>query len=1449
VTSQHPIPKKLADFEIEAQLGTGGMAEVFLAKKRGAEGTYKRLVVKRILETHGSSQRFRTMFAEEAQLATRLNHPNIVQVYDFQDYGADGPLLSMEYVEGPDLKKLGRAARAKGKRLSPYIAAYIVSEVAKGLHYAHERKDEGGNPLDIVHRDVSPQNILLSFDGSVKIADFGIATANLFRQETGVLKGKTAYMSPEQAKTETVDRRSDIYSLGVVFHELLTGRPLHGAVEGKELLEAVRAGSVEPPNLYVRGVPPQLEAIVMKALELERDRRYATAREMSSAITHALFECQKLVDSQVLEAAIAEFVERSSLPLNVAQPLKGQRETHEAASTADSESHEGSASAHARPRVGREVRHVSIVSLRIHGRAEVEAALGKAQTSRLADQLRSILDDIAFKQGTRWTWEDEESYDGQTAVTLGGARAVVGLTANPSRAASDAAWLAVLVHEAISGACDGLAQRFLASVCIVRAVAEGRRDGAGHLVQYTVHSPAEELATLLCLRTQPGHTWAAGGIFRLLRRDFVWNDAPSIELDTLAAPKMPAAMRVYSLERPLTRQEQKELLSLAPRDLVGRDAELADLHAAYHQSVTQLASGGSGQTIARAVVGELGIGKTALVTTFLGELPPDARELHVECSPYRSELPFANAALWLRELSGVQNDDSAEQARQAIAEALGQIPGETKLADIIDRMTELVLGQLIEATDEADAALHRRLLSIGLRHIFARAARQSPVVMMVDGLQWIDLPSLDFLASMARRGDRLPILLLLVTRPEGRVLPSLEGIVRLDLVGLSTDNLQRLIEAHVEASSGVHEACGDLIPRAAGNPFFLLEMVDSLLERGGLELKRAEADDKVTLVRVRAGSGADALPSTLEQLLADRLNELPVQERSLIDWLAVSGCPLSEGDLSALLDVDSQRLHEILSFLGTRGVVDSRLGAVDVRHPLTRDVAYLALSANERTAMHRQLGERLADSVNAKGLGAALVAKHLSSGGDSIRAADYYLEAAAMARLSFQLPLAARYYRSALEVLPSNDVRRLEPYSVLEEICRMQGRWRDRKQYLESLRTSARQLGDPTWLATALIRHAQFEFDTGQFARCIALAKTGEEVASVAHSPMLRIQAQSLSAEARRDLGDMAGALGVSARALEAAARFDIQPRLKAEIFRTQATLLVRVGRVHEAIATHAEAVAVARQTGARRLEARAKSSLSYAVYVLGRYEDAITLALEAIRIDLSIGGRFQIAKTLSNIAQAYAALGELERAEGYFKRAVDAHERYEDQDCKADTLLCRADLLLQSDRSLDCRAVLRKLDALGGIHEGSYDAVHADIVRARLALNAGDNADAVLCAASARRIASAQGYTSFHALATAVEAAACVASNEIDAGVLLARESLRDVERLQGCEYALEVRSYCLEALEKAQSPHAFDAQGRAADHTLKVFESIRDPALRKAFAARAVVKRLLRAPQSSAL
>jgi serine/threonine protein kinase/tetratricopeptide (TPR) repeat protein len=1452
--SPRPTPKRLADFEIVRRLGAGGMAEVFLAKKRGAEGTFKLLVLKRILPAYGSSRRFRTMFAEEAQLATRLNHPNIVQVYDFQDYGDEGQLLSMEFVEGPDLKRLVRTAQGRTQRIPPMVAAYIVAEVAKGLHYAHERKDEAGRALDIVHRDVSPQNILLSIDGAVKIADFGIASANLFREEPGVLKGKTAYMSPEQARAEKVTRRTDIYSLGVVFHELLTGRSLHGAAEGPELLELVRAGVVEPPSTFVRELPGELEEIVMKALAKNPDERYETARDFAGAISRALLVRQQLVDAHVLETVIADVVGREQMaPVEAFggdMPGESQLgseasvglsvlETRGTASTErpDERTGPGGPGASDRDRMNREVRHVAIVTLRLHGLVELVEAVGEAQAGRVVARLKATLGEAAFRRSARWAWDSEEGgptlSSGPVATS---ARAVVGLMANPARAPADAVWLAIDVHEVVRGSTEDLPVRLSASVGIVRGIAMGRRDKAGHLIQHELQESADHLADLLGQQAPPGVSWVAGGLYRLVRRDFVWGDAPTVQITDYERLGLPENMRIYALLRPHTREERLADLHSLPSDLVGRDAELADLHSAYYGVVGSEKS--PPEVAARVVQGEMGIGKTALVSAFLAELPPDARVLPIECTPALSEVPYSTVSEWFRELTGVAADQPLEEATQLVASALGTVQSDPDLGDLVTCLAELCTGHVHTVADDADAARTRQLIALGLRHLVALATQTGPLVTVLDGVQWSDKQSLEPFNEFLRQAEHLPVLVLLTTRPDDRVAPYIEGLVRVELKGLSPENQLRLLQARLGVAHGVAQACGDLLPRAAGNPFFLLEMVDTLLERGQLEI-RDRGNGKQELVQVeRTGQPALPLPSTLEQLIADRLNELPPEEHAIVDWLSVAGGPLAVRDLAALTGpLASERVKR----LSARGLCDERGDSVDVRHPLTRDVAYRTLDRRRRVHMHHDLGLHLLKTPLAKGLTAAVVARHLARGGAKTDAGTAYLEAAHAARNGHQLALARRYYRRSVALLPEGNPGLLEAHEALEAIYRMQGRWRERRQHLRALRALSRVSGKPRWVATALLVTAQFELDSGRLARGLESAQRGEQVAMQAASPQLEVRARALTAEILHDLGDMQGALAAVDRALTTADKNGVPARQRAEVLRLRGTLLRRVGRVHEAMEAQAEAVAVFRQVGARRLEARAKNSLAYALLVLGRFEDGITLALDAIGIDLAVGGRFQIAKTLSTIGECYVALGDYERGLAYMRRSRDAHERYGEQDSRADTLLSLAEILFECGDYAAAATLVGDAGALTAVTGSGYDSVHEKILRAVLARQAGDPAKAVMHAFDARQSAEAQAYVAFHFYAMAIEASARVDKGEHHTGILLATTAMGAIETLQGSEYGLFTRALCCDALRKAGSPQAEEMRARASDHVRRLLSYIRDPVLKGFFLKRRVVRDIL--------
>jgi tetratricopeptide (TPR) repeat protein len=1522
-------PSQLADFEILHRLGAGGMAEVFLAKKRGAEGTFKLLVVKRILPVHGASRRFRSMFVEEAQLATRLNHPNIVQVYEFSDHGEEGLVLSMEYVEGYDLGRVISAARKEGTRIPPLVAAFVVAEAAKGLHYAHERKDERGTPLDIVHRDVSPQNILVSHEGVVKIADFGIASASLFRDEPGVLKGKVGYMSPEQARREKVDRRSDIYSLGVVLYEVLALRSPFGKLDDEALYEAVQEGRFEPPTAFAPDLPPELEAIALRALALHPEERFQTARDMAGAIARVILARQELVDNASVEQTLAHLLGRDlAMPAGDAprQSVDTQPRTMAAVRMPRGQSGPGSDAGapggnEARslgPRPVREVRHVALLSLRIRGIDELAASRGDAEARARFTAIRGILNDIAFKRGAVLMWEPEADFVPSGIVV---ARAIIGLMANPSRAAADAAWLAVDVHEALEGASEDFPVPLEASIGIVRGVAAGERDAQGHLVDQILAPPAGYLAARVGDETPFGQTWVAGGIYRLVRRDFRWGDAPPIDLGQNAGADVPAQMRPYVLERPLTREERLDELSLTPNDLVGRDAERADLSAAFHRSVSAVIpsapppssdreaegpAGGSpvvdltvdrgaitsppprspvlpetskppphdgvgtpkpsiraprmrmrssppprGEVVARAVVGELGIGKTALVNAFISELPPGTSVIQVECSPVKSELPFATVSDLLRFVTGMGLDHSIQDAEPAVVQMLGAFGQTAAGAEVVSRLAELITGKHHAHAEEEAANYRRDRVQVGLRHLLAAVASIQPLVIAIDGLQWADLASLEILRDLLRRSAPLPILLLAVSRPDDRVMPFIEGMVRIELSGLSAEEQVRLVEAHLGVRDGVATVCAELVPRVAGNPFFLLEMVDALLERGTLEIVERPARPGETGTRLelhrneRPGDRSEALPSTLEQLLSDRLRELPSAERDIVDWLAVAGGPLLESDLLSLTRLADD---EAMTRLCARGLCDRKGGLCDFRHPLARDVAYLALDTPTRARMHRVLGEHLATTPLARGISAAIVARHLARGEAPGPAAELYLEAAAAARAVFQAQLSQRYYTRALALLPAGDSRRMTAHEALEAVFRHMGRRRERRAHLSALRRLARESGQARWAALALVRTARLDLEEGYLARGLPVAQRAAEVTRFAKKPALEVEALTILSEILRELGDVQGAIDACERALKATETGGLPPRARAEVLRTKGVLLRYGGRVNEAVEAYAEAIAVFRAVGARRAEARVKNALAFAMFVLERFEDAIAVGMSSISIDLSIGGRFQIAKTLSNIGQAYARLGDRTRGLAYLRRARDAHERYGDQDSRADTLLCTAEVLLEAGDVDAAHTLVGDAGALCAVTGSLYDLAHERFVRALLARQGGDPRGAIALAAEARRLAESQGLVSYHAYATAVEGAARVDVGEVHSGVLLARTALGVVETASS-EYGLEIRSLSLEALRKGAPSSAREAASRAVAHVRTVLGHVRDPRLAALFVRRPMVARIAAEAEASGL
>ncbi|HEY5600331.1 MAG TPA: serine/threonine-protein kinase, partial [Candidatus Manganitrophaceae bacterium] len=303
-------PASYGKYLLIDKIAKGGMAEVFLAKQTGSKGFERLLAIKRILPQFTENAEFVSMFINEAKVAAQLSHPNIVQIYDFGEV-EESFYIGMEYVMGKDLRTLMEKGQKSGAPLPLDQILLIVSRVCSGLEHAHKKKDLHGNSLSLVHRDISPQNILISYDGEVKLVDFGIAKAALQETETrtGILKGKLAYMSPEQAWGKPIDHRSDLFSLGIVLYECVTGKRLFKGDSEINTLERVREAKFDPPRQYNAQVTPQVESVLVKALAKEVQGRYPSAAQMQGDLERALSKSLSEIQSDLAQTLRKLFTE------------------------------------------------------------------------------------------------------------------------------------------------------------------------------------------------------------------------------------------------------------------------------------------------------------------------------------------------------------------------------------------------------------------------------------------------------------------------------------------------------------------------------------------------------------------------------------------------------------------------------------------------------------------------------------------------------------------------------------------------------------------------------------------------------------------------------------------------------------------------------------------------------------------------------------------------------------------------------------------------------------------------------------------------------------------------------------------------------------------------------------------------------------------------------------
>ncbi|MFT3692322.1 MAG: tetratricopeptide repeat protein [Kofleriaceae bacterium] len=1281
--------EQFGKYQLIRKIGTGGMAEVYLARTSVAQGLNKTLVIKKIHTAYARSRQFVAMFVDEAKIALGLNHPNIIQVFDFGAV-ADTYFLAMEYVEGIDLLKLLQEAAKARVRLPYGISAYIVQQMVKGLDYAHRKTDEFGEPLGIVHRDISPQNVLLSWDGGVKIVDFGIARARDVHEEQGVIKGKFAYMSPEQARGDAVDSRSDVFAAGIVLYELVCARPLfHG--KGKEALEMVKSGQIPRPRDFAPELPPSLEAVILKALAFHRADRFQTARDLQHELGRFQLEwAQKtgsLIDSGQLAAQLAKLVPEQrviaprppaegdatraakkpsvddSQPDAVPEPigdapsapvdLVGLASGRITQGTGVRTPPGSGLAKYARPptpdpvpaRDTRERKYVYVLEGVVRGIAALEKRVGTSGAQRLVNEFYKVARDVAFKhQGLldlpKLAPDGTLTTPGDLEGTM--LRVVVGLPVAMEDDADRAIKLALALVDALDGIGSDVEPELRLALAVQRGVAIVTPPKPKEKKQvYEIEDATAQFAHKLARQARGAEILVGGRVFRAARGEWNFESLPAIDLPDEAPGGTSASKphvddetdpgvkraRVYRLRGPKERAQRiREVRALAGAQLHGRSIELKALRDAWRDV---LVTKRKRQIV---IVGDAGVGKRTLVRSFLESLAPgEAVVIRTTARVGTAMTPYGVIADLARDVLGLAEDAEPHEVERRLLRAApliyaGEENGTEARAAL--QIFGMLLGarHLAEGGDVGADARRQTLMKILLR-IESKLEGDKPIVLVGEDIHWADEDSQELFAALLQIQTPRPLFGLMTSRPDPRIVGKAKELgTEIVLLEELTDEARReMLTARFVPGHDIDDFVAQVAARAGGNAFFIQELLDMLIERGVLVADRDDGEYP-GLLRWALRDAPIQVPSSVEDLVLARIDSLPASEREVIVHAAILGRHVSAAGLSPLL---GRPVRLELDELVRRGLLSPAEGEYRFKNDMTMTVAYGVIPSEVRIQMHRSVAARIANAVGYRiGQDDALIARHLELAGDAVPAADRYLRAAGHAVELGGNADAFRQLTRALKLLPEADhERRFTSHRLREEILRRLAKRPQQLRELHALRKEAEAIGEPGKLAVAHNALAQFYIDVGKAPAALRAVAPALGYAREAGDTLIESEALRLRAAIARLVGNAEESLRLVEQALEIVDR------------------TMENSKVTETGQRAPTPVLMARAT---ILNQRGTT-----LWNIGKLEESIESYAEALVIYRAIGMQRHEARALNNMGIVFAALGEYEEALAHYKSAL----------------------------------------------------------------------------------------------------------------------------------------------------------------------------------------------------
>jgi hypothetical protein len=974
-------PVVYGKYQLLELLARGGMAEVFKAKSHGVEGFEKILVIKRILPDLARSKDFVDMFIHEAKLAVRLSHANIVQVFDLGrapggdsqsgQASTDAYYMAMEYVHGLDLASVLSRSRRSRVTLPIEMGAYVASEVAKGLDHAHRRRDEQSRPLGIVHRDVSPQNVLLSFEGEVKVTDFGIAKARGAIEQPSPedtqarqLQGKFGYMSPEQAAGQSVDARSDIFSLGTLLYECLAGVNPFTAPTTFETLRRVQSCEYPPLELLRPDTPAALSAIVKTAMAASPGDRYPDVGRMYEALLALLYAQGGRYGAHDLAAFLARFREGErgagaadgEALLDAEANPRTDRTPVEIPSSRPSSSVRATAGA----------RNLAIDrAVELGERREVTGLvieLSRATPEPVVDRAASVVE--------RWGGRVLRREAGHIA-------ALFGLGDPDGRDTEMATRCALVALRSLDVSPAPGAGLHTARIQVSRAGAPKEDERLGNLLD-----TARDLA-----RVREGQVAISAQAMRQVKNLFEFEpmsegDNPGERVSGVLVKEVRGPGETFGR-------------------FVGRKDELRRVG-----EVLAMATRRTARVL--TIRGDNGVGKTRLLYEVERRLRKGGYNVgfHIAaCPPHGNDFPLSGLVSMLQVLCGTADGDADDRilAVQPRLRALG-LQG-----DEVNAVLAILGANVTTSAGNAKA-----LLLNAFGRMVQSLCEDRPHTFAWDVAHAIDEDTFALLEEVLKRLKQTRVVLLLAGRAGfSHPLEHTEGHVALDLGDLAPPDVERLVALRLGVDQAPDEIVRFVRARAGGHPLFAEEVIKGLVDAGAIGV----AERRVVSMKL---VGQDlALPKTLRGLVASRVARLSGDDRATLQAAAVMGDPLHFNVLANMIGQSMPGMERSIATLQQRDfLVYTGPSELKFTSPIIPEIVADALTAEAAREMHAAAGQALETTLGSRAWEqAARIAHHLYEAGDRERAAKYFAKSGERRLETRQLEAAARDYARAIALV------------------------------------------------------------------------------------------------------------------------------------------------------------------------------------------------------------------------------------------------------------------------------------------------------------------------------------------------------------------------------------------------------------------------------------------------